>query len=248
MEVPHHPHIHKKSFKEYFLEFLMLFLAVTLGFLAENLREKVVENHRIHEYARSLYDDLKKDSADLYEFYNYRVWKAPKLDSLFEILKSGNPQINSKLIYYYHQVNWPTYLVKTNDATMQQLRNSGNLRYIKNIDLYKSIIEYYFRITNLNELIHRTELTTQIPPALISKIFRADVLASMGKVTPNIRDAVQPPVGNPQLRTTDVDILNEYFLYIQFKKTYNDVEMMVFRSTLNKLSELTKELKKEYHL
>ena len=33
MEVHHHPHPGKKKFKEYFFEFLMLFLAVTLGFL-----------------------------------------------------------------------------------------------------------------------------------------------------------------------------------------------------------------------
>ena len=37
MEVHHHPEVpHKsKSWKEYFLEFLMIFLAVTLGFFAE---------------------------------------------------------------------------------------------------------------------------------------------------------------------------------------------------------------------
>jgi hypothetical protein len=42
MEVHHHPHLphgEKKKFKEYFLEFLMIFLAVTLGFFAENVRE-----------------------------------------------------------------------------------------------------------------------------------------------------------------------------------------------------------------
>ena len=35
MEVHHHPDLHhkRKKFKEYFLEFLMIFLAVTLGFL-----------------------------------------------------------------------------------------------------------------------------------------------------------------------------------------------------------------------
>ncbi len=40
MEVhhPHHP-THKKKWAEYIIEFVMLFAAVTLGFLAENLRE-----------------------------------------------------------------------------------------------------------------------------------------------------------------------------------------------------------------
>jgi hypothetical protein len=36
MEVHHHPNVEKKGYKEYFLEFLMIFLAVTMGFIAEN--------------------------------------------------------------------------------------------------------------------------------------------------------------------------------------------------------------------
>jgi hypothetical protein len=48
MEVHKHPHhvTHKKKWGEYFLEFLMLFLAVFLGFLAENIREHKVERER----------------------------------------------------------------------------------------------------------------------------------------------------------------------------------------------------------
>jgi len=40
MEVHKHPHhvTHKKKWTEYLLEFFMLFLAVFLGFVAENIR------------------------------------------------------------------------------------------------------------------------------------------------------------------------------------------------------------------
>jgi hypothetical protein len=39
MEVHHHPDLHheKKKWKEYFLEFLMIFLAVTLGFIGKEV-------------------------------------------------------------------------------------------------------------------------------------------------------------------------------------------------------------------
>lgn len=45
MEVHHHPDLHHKpkKRKEYFLEFLMIFLAVTMGFIAENVREHFAE-------------------------------------------------------------------------------------------------------------------------------------------------------------------------------------------------------------
>jgi hypothetical protein len=55
MEVHHHSDMHhkKKNFKEYFLEFLMIFLAVTLGFFAENLRESQVQKDTTGKYVES---------------------------------------------------------------------------------------------------------------------------------------------------------------------------------------------------
>ena len=57
MEVHKHPHdvTHKKNWKGYLLEFFMLFLAVFLGFIAENEWEHVVEKNRAKQYAKSLY-------------------------------------------------------------------------------------------------------------------------------------------------------------------------------------------------
>ena len=56
MEVHHHPQAENppagragKSFKEYFLEFLMIFPAVTPGFLAENIRENIADRNKEKE-------------------------------------------------------------------------------------------------------------------------------------------------------------------------------------------------------
>jgi hypothetical protein len=55
MEVHHHPHLpHSKKFKEYFLEFLMIFLAVTMGFFAESLREHMSEKKRKKNISKAL--------------------------------------------------------------------------------------------------------------------------------------------------------------------------------------------------
>ena len=70
MEVHHHPHVgsdshRKKNFKEYFLEFLMIFLAVTLGFFAESLREHLVNIRNEKEYIISVKEDLLTDTSSL---------------------------------------------------------------------------------------------------------------------------------------------------------------------------------------
>src|SRR5258705_13281892 len=68
MEVHAHSHtvpiaIGRKKWTHYLWEFLMLFLAVFCGFLAENIREHRVEQLRAKEFARSLVQDLQNDTT-----------------------------------------------------------------------------------------------------------------------------------------------------------------------------------------
>jgi hypothetical protein len=60
MEVHHHPDLHHKpkKWKEYFLEFLMIFLAVTLGFFAENIREHFTDKNNTKVYLETYRDEL----------------------------------------------------------------------------------------------------------------------------------------------------------------------------------------------
>ena len=71
MEVHHHPHVEKKNFKEYFLEFVMIFLAVTLGFIAENVREDMTEHQRAKTFAVSMIQDIKADTMQLVLYHKY---------------------------------------------------------------------------------------------------------------------------------------------------------------------------------
>src|SRR5919107_4365308 len=71
MEVHAHD-LHKvpgQGWKHYIFEFLMLFLAVFAGFLAENQREHIVEHHREKKFARRLLSDLRQDSI----FFETRI-------------------------------------------------------------------------------------------------------------------------------------------------------------------------------
>ena len=48
MEVHHHPHVptHVKPWKEYLLEGIMIFIAVSFGYTAENIREHYIETKK----------------------------------------------------------------------------------------------------------------------------------------------------------------------------------------------------------
>ena len=65
MEVHAHTHTPRKKWTHYFWEFLMLFLAVFCGFLAEYQLEHKIEKERGKQYIQSVYEDLKEDTASL---------------------------------------------------------------------------------------------------------------------------------------------------------------------------------------
>ncbi len=55
----------RKPWKEYFLEYLMIVLAVTTGFFAESLREHLGDTSKEHAYITSLKKDLITDTINL---------------------------------------------------------------------------------------------------------------------------------------------------------------------------------------
>ena len=72
------------------LEFLMLFLAVFLGFVAENIREHKVEREREKEYIETMISDLKEDTALLNTSISNFKQKGIELDSLIILLNSAS--------------------------------------------------------------------------------------------------------------------------------------------------------------
>ncbi len=96
MEVHHHggEHPGPKKFKDYFLEFLMIFLAVTMGFLAENVREYLTDSKHVSELAGQLKEDLINDTTQVQRHIDFQKLQIRRIDSLFDILKLPPPQID----------------------------------------------------------------------------------------------------------------------------------------------------------
>src|SRR5689334_25133295 len=102
MEVHHHPQVEKKRFKEYFLEFLMIFLAVTLGFVAENVRERMADHKKAENFAASMKEDLKADTAQLEIYIKYYTISANYIDTFMNLLSEKDPdKIPSGKLYWY---------------------------------------------------------------------------------------------------------------------------------------------------
>lgn len=146
MEVHHHSHpTHgKKTWKNYFWEFLMLFLAVFCGFLAEYQLEHTIEHSREKQYVESMIADMKGDSVKINTGIIYCNRQIAGFDSLLQNIYS-RPFTDSTLkAMYIIQLKYThnrSAIIFTK-RTITQLQNSGGLRLIRNKAVSDSIITY----------------------------------------------------------------------------------------------------------
>ena len=155
MEVHHHPDLHhkQKKWKEYLLEFVMIFLAVTMGFFAEQIRERHVEKERLHNYFGSMVLDIESNITALDSVINENSKMTLKYDLIVKQFIIKGDTINRKDFAQHMGAVWYRGFTNRNE-TFEQMKSSGSLRYIDDFKLLTAIMQYV-RATNFAQ--YRTE-------------------------------------------------------------------------------------------
>lgn len=246
MEVHHHTHTPLKKWKHYLWEFLMLFLAVFCGFLAENQREHFIEHSREKQFIHSLIADMKTDIARLAQLVENRNDRESKLDSLLFFLNSEEAEQQSKHIYFLATTIPRTTSIQftPNDGTMQQLKNSGGLRLIRNGIVADSIINYDAAIRTLHRLNDEEQTTVNNQRELASKILNG---LELGKFTDE-NNLPQRLDYNPPLMSDYKSFLNEFNYRLVSVKNVNKVYRREARKLLQQANNLLSTLKEKYHI
>jgi len=146
MEVHHHPNLdHKpKRWKEYLLEGLMIFLAVTLGFFAETFRESRVEHETERHTIESLILCLVSDTIQLKNIIAENAQIVNHLDNFNKLKNADISKGDTKRKFLAESINGLTSdpFFKTNDGALEQLKSSGMFRLIHKQSIIDSILKY----------------------------------------------------------------------------------------------------------
>jgi hypothetical protein len=137
----------KSSWKKYAMEFLMLFLAISLGFFAENQRERWGETARGVQYAQRLVEDLDLDSIRMQEVKANYALKEQQINTLIPLMQTGlgeKPFLDS--LFAYFTLPGSNSLVTgisfvENMATRDELK-SGNMRLIRSDSIVRHLSVY----------------------------------------------------------------------------------------------------------
>ena len=160
MEVHHHPDLHheKKPWKEYLLEGLMIFIAVMLGFIAENIREDITNSQHAHELTSQLVADLKADTTRLNNVIAEQTKIREANDSLIALLQQplATADLNriqqliiaSHNLWGFHPAGGAIAAIK-NELHLKQFAHSELISHIAdyegNIDLLHTVQDIYLQ-------------------------------------------------------------------------------------------------------
>jgi hypothetical protein len=247
MEVHHHSHTShgKKTWKDYFWEFLMLFLAVFCGFLAEYQLEHKIEKERELQFIKSLTTDLQDDVKSLTAMIAEEHRGIKSLDTLIDLL--DNPQLAKQHgdgLYYVARIGPRTIPFANNSRTFDQLKNSGGFRLIRKPEASNNIMGYYnqFLLIRLMEDNYNHEFDNF--KHIAAKILDPAILRRQETDNGNIERSTD----NPSLRTYDIEMLKEMAFHTLHMNGTRRSRVLLFEKLKKSAEDLMSYLKNKYSM
>jgi hypothetical protein len=204
MEVHHHPQLdhNPKPWKEYLLEGFMIFIAVMMGFIAENIRENITNDEHARQLTLQLVHDLKADTAQLNYTWHNETQIIKYNDTLLSLLQQPLGKADTrriqKLAANSHSM-WPFH---PSPGGMGAIKNELHLKQFSNSD----IISYFSRYERHIELLHTAQeinlqyQRTYLDPFLTQHFTPANLIAAFS-------DSSMPNAQMRELTQRDIDQL-----------------------------------------
>jgi hypothetical protein len=132
-----------KKLRKYLAEFVLLFLAVFLGFIAENFRENLSDRNKERELISGMIRNLKTDTANLSIRIASNLRKDKAWDSLLHLATSELSAPSNTNQFYRNFIAGAFIPAFTpSDATIIQLKEGGSLSLINKQMVVDSILDY----------------------------------------------------------------------------------------------------------
>ena len=244
MEVHAHTHTERKKWTHYFWEFLMLFLAVFCGFLAEYFLEHKIEKDKERQYIRSLVEDLERDTVTLNNRIAYCNLTIARADSAISVFNDPELNNNAGEIYYFLRWMHRSDIFSVNDRTIIQLRNAGGMRLVSDKNVSDSIIDYYKDIEYIKFIYEEQVEWRRALRPYFPEIFNGN---DYGKAIDE-RNTVIRPVNPVKLNSSEPKVISALILTLNNIKGIN----IALRRRMGELKIRAKNIRefiiKEYHL
>ena len=224
-----------------FWEFLMLFIAITLGFFVENYREGLYDKEKEKEIIVSFINDIEEDIKELDIVIQRREIRETRIDSILYILNNDLQDNFGRNLYYYARYLPRPFVFWANNTTNEELKYSGNFILIKNQKIIDVLLEYDDNYVFIDFIRQREEYLVRRLFDQINVLFDPKVFDEM-----NVYDIeFVYPSGNPKINTKNREIINTFLSNLHYVKTVNVGQLGLFKKHQKRAKEILELLKKE---
>ncbi len=245
MEVHAHTHTARKKWTHYFWEFLMLFLAVFCGFLAEYQLEHKIEKDREKQFITSLTADLQDDIKNLDAVIAFEQLGIAKLDTLMYLLNNADvAKQKGDQLYYTARIGPRSNPFANNSRTFDQLKYSGGFRLIRNAGSSNKIMECYNLFSPIRLLEDNYNHEFDNYKRVAAKILDPYILRKQE----DTQGEIQLGNYNPSLMTYDVAILKELAFHTLQMNGSRRSKILMLENLKKNAEDLVIYLKEKYHL
>jgi hypothetical protein len=238
----------KKTWKEYFFEFVLVFTAVVLGFTADSFRENLEDKQKERKYMRSLISDINGDYTLSGNLEASILRQVKQIDSLQTILVSNSLEYNTDSILKCYRLSsclLTFYAEFFNERTINQLLSSGSMRLIKDQDIADSIMAYHSFIKFLD--VQRQLYINSINNCSQTMYDIYDISFLRSAFNKNgVLDYIPIDLGKLKLRTTNPDELKKFIAILENSKLIANNYMDMMGKMAVKADRLYTFLSKEY--
>ncbi|HMJ46946.1 MAG TPA: hypothetical protein VK498_06425 [Ferruginibacter sp.] len=246
----HAHHLHHAPGKKtwhYFYEFLMLFLAVFCGFLAEYQLEHIIEHQREDQYMESLLKDLSSDTLTISTAIPRKLTRVRCIDTVFTffITHPGSATIPGHLFKTIRKTNYD-YRVTRNTITINQLKNAGGMRLVRNREVADSISSYDLRFENVNLYFDYYATNSLIGARQFEKLFNA--LDLLPLYLTNTSPAIVDNIPDSLVIRINTEGMNEVLNFMMQEKAYAYQELNRYQDLRQRAIRLMELIRKEYNM
>ncbi len=222
MEVHHHPQLDHspKPIKEYFLEGFMIFIAVMMGFIAENVREYIDNNEQVKHLTSQLVQDLKADTNQLNRIYREEETIQRYNDTLISLLQQPLAKADTRRIQKMAALSHSMWLFHPSTGAIAAIKNQLHLKQFSNSEIisYFSSYEKFIELLHTDQDINLQYQRIYLDPFITSHFTPANLVAAFkipgGMPTARMRNLTQADLDQlatdvALMRVITVGILND---------------------------------------
>ena len=218
-------------------EIVLVVIGILIAIKVNNINIDKIEQSKIRDYSLSLIKDLEEDMIMFNKIRTQTIRTSNRIDSLAAIVRMQSVEEISNIDFVCLTWNMLYMPYSWNRVTLDQLKNSGSMQYIRNDSIIKKIGDYDALTRHLDE------------DYINDKVKTESIIELVNMVTNNNYSSVKDFRENVLLKVNNINYEESSYFFQQEYEQAKSLELKLITNDINELHQIINGLMRlQFHL